>query len=583
MTSETQANSYVAGVYTYNADGQRVRRNVGGVETWQVYGLAGELLAEYAANAAPTSPQKEYGYRNGQLLVTVGTDGETPVSWTNAVRVSVSGNSLTKTGGGPSAWNAGAASEKGSIDSGDGYMEFTASGTNKARRAGLSQGDKNQSWDDIDFCIFLDANGTVSINEGATLRGSFGSYASGDRFRVSVEGGVVKYRKNGVLLYTSTVVPAYPLIVDTSLFTTGATINNVVTFTSGLRWFVTDQLGTPRMLFDQTGSLAGVSRHDYLPFGEEIFAGTGGRTTTQGYSATDGVRQKFTQKERDNETGLDFFEARYYASTQGRFTSVDPLGASAIVSNPQSFNRYTYVLNNPLKYIDPDGMDAHDPWASLTDEERKLLASKLTTVTGKDQMKAAGQAFNKLVTATNKDGTLNEDQTNSNVASVQNFVGELGGDSKVWNQIQSIDKVSSTGDGKQSDINFTVQNRSDFLGALSQTKDAYGKNRFVYLGNELGHVDSTRELGYGVTDPSMHLGRDGPGDTHFGAHWDPSTALTHITAKEVLLDMAGSPGFPIGAGRRIAAAEYHWASGATRASTQAVRNNLKDQGLVPRH
>ena len=70
MTSETQAGSVVVGVYTYNADGQRVRRKVGGVETWQIYGMEGELLAEYAANAAVTSPQKEYGYRNGQLLIT---------------------------------------------------------------------------------------------------------------------------------------------------------------------------------------------------------------------------------------------------------------------------------------------------------------------------------------------------------------------------------------------------------------------------------------------------------------------------------------------------------------------------------
>ena len=70
MTSETQANNYVAGVYTYNADGQRVRRKVDGVETWQVYGMDGELLAEYAASGAPASPQKEYGYRNGEMLVT---------------------------------------------------------------------------------------------------------------------------------------------------------------------------------------------------------------------------------------------------------------------------------------------------------------------------------------------------------------------------------------------------------------------------------------------------------------------------------------------------------------------------------
>jgi RHS repeat-associated protein len=112
------------------------------------------------------------------------------------------------------------------------------------------------------------------------------------------------------------------------------------------------------MIFDQSGSLAGVSRHDYLPFGEELFAGTGGRTISQGYSAPDNVRQKFTQKERDIETGLDYFGARYYASTQGRFTGADPAPITTMqLVNPQDLNRYAYVANNPLKFIDPNGAE----------------------------------------------------------------------------------------------------------------------------------------------------------------------------------------------------------------------------------
>jgi len=128
-----------------------------------------------------------------------------------------------------------------------------------------------------------------------------------------------------------------------------------------LRWLVTDQLGTPRMVVDRTGSLAGVTRHDYLPFGEELYAGAGGRADTQGYDADDNVRQKFTGYERDDESKLDYAQARYYASVQGRFTSLDPLLASGRVSNPQSWNRYTYVLNNPLRFIDPNGLQEQDP------------------------------------------------------------------------------------------------------------------------------------------------------------------------------------------------------------------------------
>jgi len=62
-----------------------------------------------------------------------------------------------------------------------------------------------------------------------------------------------------------------------------------------------------------------------------------------------------TLKERDIETSLDYFGARYLSSTQGRFISVDPALTSANVTTPQSWNRYAYSFNNPLRYIDPTG------------------------------------------------------------------------------------------------------------------------------------------------------------------------------------------------------------------------------------
>jgi RHS repeat-associated protein len=102
-------------------------------------------------------------------------------------------------------------------------------------------------------------------------------------------------------------------------------------------------------------------RHDYLPFGEEIgltgTANVSGRSSIgqQDYKVGD-ARQKFTGYERDNETELDYAQARYYSSTQGRFTSVDPLMASGSTGNPQSWNRYAYSYNNPLRFTDPTGL-----------------------------------------------------------------------------------------------------------------------------------------------------------------------------------------------------------------------------------
>ncbi len=132
----------------------------------------------------------------------------------------------------------------------------------------------------------------------------------------------------------------------------------------GPSYLTSDTLGTPRVI---TGANQQVkARHDYLPFGEEIggphVALIGGRTTTQGYTG-DTVRQKFTSKERDNETGLDYFLARYYSATQGRFTSPDSPFADQFSQNPQSWNLYSYTRNNPLRVADKDGRIT--PWDIL--------------------------------------------------------------------------------------------------------------------------------------------------------------------------------------------------------------------------
>lgn len=72
------------------------------------------------------------------------------------------------------------------------------------------------------------------------------------------------------------------------------------------------------------------------------------------------VKRHFTGKERDTESGNDYFGARYYGSSMGRFMSpdwsaqVEPVPYSKL-DNPQSLNLYAYVLNNPLSKDDPDG------------------------------------------------------------------------------------------------------------------------------------------------------------------------------------------------------------------------------------
>jgi RHS repeat-associated protein len=213
--------------YRYNADGKRVRRIISGTgEFWMVYGIGGELVAEYnASTVIPTqaNPEKEYGYRNGQMLV-MGDTAETVAN-----------------------------------------MQF--------------------------------------------------------------------------------------------------------------KWLVQDHLGSTRMEIGKDGAASAVVRHDYLPFGEEL---QGSLRSGNGYGTVTKTKQKFTGKERDDETGLDYFDARYFASIQGRFTGADPLLSSGNPLNPQSWNRYTYALNNPITNVDILGLYA---WgAGITEGFKKQFKTWLDEV-----------------------------------------------------------------------------------------------------------------------------------------------------------------------------------------------------------
>jgi RHS repeat-associated protein len=108
--------------------------------------------------------------------------------------------------------------------------------------------------------------------------------------------------------------------------------------------FHRDHLGTPRLITNHAGARVGL--HTYYAFGREIPS-----TTTQ-----DAERLKYTGHERDSPE-LDYMHARYYLPGWGRFLSVDP-SPKLRLQQPQSWNRYAYSLNNPLKYVDPDGRDA---------------------------------------------------------------------------------------------------------------------------------------------------------------------------------------------------------------------------------
>lgn len=117
-----------------------------------------------------------------------------------------------------------------------------------------------------------------------------------------------------------------------------------------------------------------------MPFGEEITSEhTSQRSVNLNYGE-DGIKQKFTSYERDNETELDYAQARYYSKNLGRFNSADNFLNDTRVSDTQSWNLYVYVRNNPLTLIDPSGEEVYN--TNLSEEEQKKLIEDYKNKTG---------------------------------------------------------------------------------------------------------------------------------------------------------------------------------------------------------
>jgi RHS repeat-associated protein len=130
-------------------------------------------------------------------------------------------------------------------------------------------------------------------------------------------------------------------------------------------YLTVDALGSTRVVTDgRQGTVK--ARHDYMPFGDELFAGTGARTTGQGYlnvGSAEGINTLFTGQYRDTElassalsSGLDYFMARHMAPGLGRFLQPDPGNVGAVAGFPQTWHGYGYVANNPMANTDPYGL-----------------------------------------------------------------------------------------------------------------------------------------------------------------------------------------------------------------------------------
>jgi RHS repeat-associated protein len=130
-------------------------------------------------------------------------------------------------------------------------------------------------------------------------------------------------------------IPSLTLI-DSDIFFAGKLLS------SNDKPVVLDRLGSVRAWID---SQSNVERTKYYPFGEER-------------QVTRNDRRKFTTYIRDSFSELDYAEQRYYSSALGRFITPDPYAGSVQLGNPDTWNRYAYVNNDPVNKTDPHGLDS---------------------------------------------------------------------------------------------------------------------------------------------------------------------------------------------------------------------------------
>ncbi|MBV6513283.1 MAG: RHS repeat-associated core domain-containing protein [Ignavibacteriales bacterium] len=123
-------------------------------------------------------------------------------------------------------------------------------------------------------------------------------------------------------------------------------------------FYIKDHLGTIRVTINKQGTILFAA--DYWPYGEKMAEYNSGTGTVQRYI--------FTEKERDTETGYDYFGARFYDSDLGRWMTVDPL-----MDKYPGWSPYNYVMGNPLRLVDPDGMKVNDGDEDKKDKEKKNI------------------------------------------------------------------------------------------------------------------------------------------------------------------------------------------------------------------
>jgi RHS repeat-associated protein len=284
------------------------------------------------------------------------------------------------------------------------------------------------------------------------------------------------------------------------IFAVGRHIATYSGGSSGTTNFIeTDWLGTERVRTNHSGAVCETITS--LPFGD------GHSTST---SCGDVSPLQFTGKERDSESGLDNFGARYNSSAMGRFMSPDPAGLLAVsLKNPQTWNWYAYTMNNPLRYTDPTGKYtcADDKNKCQTDQDKAFEAARQRDLQSNDKaVVSAAQAYG--------------DRTKDNHVGVGFVEGDQGGTS-----------FNYSTDGKTVTYSITVQIPGSHVG-IALDED---------VGHEGTHVGQDQALAASIAPNGSF--NNGLNLTTYGAEnpaYHVNAAIIQASGQPRSLDPAGN-------------------------------------------
>jgi len=323
-----------------------------------------------------------------------------------------------------------------------------------------------------------DAENRLSATAGFTYR------YDGDGKRVIKCNGAYPTCSSGTLYWTGTGSDA---LAETDW--TGAPTQEYVFFNgkpvarragtgNAAQYYFADHLGSTAIITSPIGAIQKSSV--YYPYGGEI--AVIGPSFANNY--------KFTGKERDSESGLDNFGARYDASSLGRFMTPDPLMASGHARNPQTWNRYAYALNNPLRFVDPDGMEVP---ADCVKDNKCTIVVKINVIydktvnNGKGLTDAQKKQFEKDQIA-----RAQKDYGNSNVKldvtyTQGSFTMENGRAYVSGLRSDSLNVVASNGTPSGAAGDSGVDKKTDVAISSININEAHNANVFPFFTNTTEH------------------------------------------------------------------------------------------------